>query len=648
MRNEYRLLLALSIVAMAGCEDAGGGGAARGADFGERPRLESDAETETDAVPPLRMDAEVEVDAEGLEPDAGSETACVPDEALGCDSPTTLRICGADGASTVVVQCPDGEGCLAGQCRPSNCAAGPMICLDENTVGACARDESGYVPVRECDADSPCMNGVCESACNTTGKVPSNVGCEYWSVDLDNYPDPFSDDPSAVPHAVAISNTSEAPATVTIDGPIGVVLIRPQFQIPPGDVFVYTFPRLDIDGTGIFDRAFRIRSTQPVIVYQFNPLNNEGVASNDASLLLPAEGLGNEYVALSWPSSPIPCLEGQMMPCLPNQHGYVTIVATGPGNTTVRVTPTTTVNAGGDIPELEAGMEHEFQLAQGEVLNLEALAQDLGGIEELFPTCESDDDCMMGACSFGLCLEDLIGQANGPAPDLTGSIVLSNQPVAVFGGHEQAVVGEGCCAEHLEQQLLPTATWGRRYLAARSEPRGGSVEVWRVVAAVDGTVITTTPAQPESAMVTLNRGEYHQIVTDESFEINATQPVMVGQYLVSQEGTGTRTGDPALIVAPPIEQLRSTYQVITPEGYSSNWLTIARTAGADVRLDGALLEARLFIPFGTGDFELAWVPVEAGVHRVVSERPLSLTIYGYSAAVSYGYPGGLNLRAEMP
>ena len=67
MRNEYRLLLALSIVAMAGCEDAGSGGAALGADFGERPRLESDAETETDVVP-LRMDAELEVDAEGLEP----------------------------------------------------------------------------------------------------------------------------------------------------------------------------------------------------------------------------------------------------------------------------------------------------------------------------------------------------------------------------------------------------------------------------------------------------------------------------------------------------------------------------------------------------------------------------------------------------
>ena len=79
MRNEYRLLIALSIFGMAGCEDGGNGGAARGADFGERPRLESDAETEADVVPPLgSMDAEVEADAEGLDSDSGSGLRACP------------------------------------------------------------------------------------------------------------------------------------------------------------------------------------------------------------------------------------------------------------------------------------------------------------------------------------------------------------------------------------------------------------------------------------------------------------------------------------------------------------------------------------------------------------------------------------------
>ena len=120
-------------------------------------------------------------------------------------------------------------------------------------------------------------------------------------------------------------------------------------------------------------------------------------------------------------------------------------------------------------------MEHEFQLAQGEVLNLEALAQDLGWYRRLFPTCESDEDCMMGACSFGLCLEDLIGQANGPAQTSQAVVLLKPACRRIWGARTSGG-RRGCCAEHLEQQLLPTATWGRRYLAARSEPRAAPMK----------------------------------------------------------------------------------------------------------------------------------------------------------------------------
>ena len=211
-------------------------------------------------------------------------------------------------------------------------------------------------------------------------------------------------------------------------------------------------------------------------------------------------------------------------------------------------------------------------------------------------------------------------------------------------------MGEGgsCCAEHLEQQLMPVDSWGRHYLAARSEPRGGSNEYWRVVARADGTTVQTTLADPEHSQFVLNRGEFHQIITDQSFEVTSSEPVMVGQYLVSQEATRDNVGDPAMIVVPPTAQLRERYQ-ITPEDYSSNWLTIAREVGTNTTLDGVPVPANRFTPFGSNQYELAWIEVEAGLHLVEGDRPFSLIVYGYSAAVSYGYPGGLNLRSdEMP
>ena len=56
--------------------------------------------------------------------------------------------------------------------------------------------------------------------------------------------------------------------------------------------------------------------------------------------------------------------------------------------------------------------------------------------------------------------------------DLTGTIITSDKPIGVFGGHEAAVSGTQCCADHIEQQLFPVATWGKTYIATKSFPRG--------------------------------------------------------------------------------------------------------------------------------------------------------------------------------
>lgn len=570
---------------------------------------------------------------------------CEPNEILGCADVRSLSVCDESGNSASSEQCAEGERCESGMCIESICVLGELICLDENTIGSCRRDESGFIPVRTCASNSPCIDGRCESPCNPIGKVPSNVGCEYWSVDLDNYPDQFSGFPDAVPHAVVISNTSDLPAMVTVEGPEGVPLVNPQFTVNAGDLSVFTFPRLDIDGTGIFDRAFKINATQPVIAYQFNPLNNEGVASNDASLLLPTEGLGKDYIGVAWPTGTIPCFDPNN--CPPHQSGYLTIIATSPGSTAMRITPKVAVVGGGIIPDLEAGIEYDFTLSEGEVLSLQAKATDLSTL--LMP-CMSNNDCGDLSCDFGVCLSPQT------STDLTGTLINATQPIAVFGGHEEAVVGSGmamgagqesaCCAEHLEQQLLPISSWGTHYLAARSEPRGGSSEVWRIVAHADGTNVSTT--LPMHATFTLNRGEYYEITTPDSFEVTASNSVMVAQYLVSQTATSDNVGDPALIIVPPTNQLRSDYQIITPSGYRSNWLTVTRTAGERVSLDGADLPNTLFSSFGTGQYEYAWVEVEEGVHTLEGESAFALIVYGYSSAVSYGYPGGLNLTSDTP
>jgi hypothetical protein len=276
----------------------------------------------------------------------------------------------------------------------------------------------------------------------------------------------------------------------------------------------------------------------------------------------------------------------------------------------VTIVPKVDVESGNHVPFLAAGEIYQFTLNQFEVLNLEANA----------------------ATMFG------------PSTDLTGTTISADKPIAVFGGHEEAVVGDGCCAEHLEQQLFPVSTWGDHYFAVPVESRGGSEDLWRVLAAQNNTLVTTMPPQPGAQSLTLNRGEYLDISTSAAFEIVANAPISVGQYLASAGATGDGIGDPAFILGVPITQLRNNYTVLTPESYSENWLTIIRVAGDSVTLDDQVLSDTIFHSFGIGGYEWAWVSVQAGAHTATAANPFALVAYGYSTAVSYGYPGGMDLR----
>ena len=156
--------------------------------------------------------------------------------------------------------------------------------------------------------------------------------------------------------------------------------------------------------------------------------------------------------------------------------------------------------------------------------------------------------------------------------------------------------------------MFPVKTWGKEYVATASYPRGGEKDVWRVMAAESGTKFTTYPNQIAMAFP-LDTGEYVDFESNENFEIHATKPILVGQFLAAQDApdpniNGVKgkddamTGDPTFILAVPVEQFRKDYVFLAPNKYMFDCVNVIVPVGAKVYFDGEELRAEdlTFVP----------------------------------------------------
>src|SRR5262249_26036617 len=162
------------------------------------------------------------------------------------------------------------------------------------------------------------------SACDVAAESRSYEGCEYWAVDLDNAVTADQGAAAAQQYAIVVTNPLEVPATVTVEvndaAPGEPLAIRKVAEahlarvVGGGDIAILDLPARGVDGasdprlndgpgTWLSSRAYHVRSTAPIIAYQFNPLENVDVFSNDASLLLPPHSLDGDYAVLAWPQT---------------------------------------------------------------------------------------------------------------------------------------------------------------------------------------------------------------------------------------------------------------------------------------------------------------------------------------------------------
>ncbi|MBN2725165.1 MAG: IgGFc-binding protein [Deltaproteobacteria bacterium] len=562
--------------------------------------------------------------------------------------------------------CVPGLGCRS--CTPNT-----PVCSDQD-VKLCTDEGVPGETLHTCDVESgySCSEGRCIDSCSEALENRSYLGCEYWAVDLDNAV-VSSGNAAAQQFAVVVSNPLNINAHVVVERKISPYMwpveteILDEIDVPPEGLRVINLPSAEVDGSyfGYFNtsthsaitpNAYKISSSSPVAAYQFNPLENAGVFSNDASILFPKSALDNSYTVLSWPQT-IADTDTAENDFGNHLRAFLTIVATEPGTDVTVTLSTDILGDSNTIPAASAGETIRFNLDEFDVLNLETNA-------------------------FGA--------------DFTGSLVTSDKPVSVFTGSEasdvpvwQTFADRQCCADHLEHQLFPFSSAGTRFVLARTPPRTPAVsdaggqcsvitesDVFKILALYDDTTVFTTLGEPMDYLY-LQKGEFLTIDPYCDAVVESDKPLFIGQFPRGQDTTGIPLdlpgGDPSFIMVPPVEQWRDYYVFLTPDKYAFDFISIIIPYGTSVSLDYLDIsrfnctrqKAQCASQIDQGfNYEIVHCQlsfpvlhpglppgenIEDGIqndgyHVIRSSTPVGLIISGFDKHVSYGYVGGMDMR----
>ncbi len=579
-------------------------------------------------------------DAQGwVVPDAHVGNVCVgrPGKTV-CDG-NTMVLCSDDEKELsrqdcATLTCLDDKGCVI-------CVPGQYRC-DGNDLMACKQDSSGWEVSMTCDPDQGQVcdeeKSSCIDLCEKAAETKANVGCEYIAVDMTNVDEFQANDGCFV---VIVSNVQPVGnATVTVEDAQGALLDFPGYgterTVAPGELAVLALTgsagacseqpaRPNASGlqSGILPgTVFVVKSTLPVVAYQINPYEAANKHTTDASLLIPRAAVGDQYYAVTYQG-----LNG-------TYPASLSVVALE-DNTTVQIAPTSGLTAGGPVPG-----GGNFEVTLNALEHLQVMSQSAAGNN-----------------------------------DLTGTLITASAPVALFSGDACSNVppGQGYC-DHLEEQIPSIKSWGWTYVAAFPPKRRSEKTWWRIIAAVDNTQVTFEPAVQSSTV--LSAGQVMEFETDQSFLVTALDaspdpgdppPILVMNFLNGAEqtaaesgtnidGLGNLRGDPAMTLSVPVEQYLNSYVFLSDPSYSYNYVVVVRTeAGQVIHLDcldpipdtkfepvaDTYQRAQITLAAEQGGVDGT---CQSGSHRIWSDKPFGIWVYGYYADTSYGYPGGMNLE----
>jgi len=427
--------------------------------------------------------------------------------------------------------------------------------------------------------------------------VPPQIPCEgnskgtdFWVTFPGNYA-PDADNPLKLRLCIVGVRLTEG--TVSIPG-LGW---STNFVIPASMEVTIPLPEeADLGDVldGVQDNGVHVQANAPVAVFGLSRV----LYTTDGFTALPSVFLGKEYVIQSY---------GNVHAGVPSLNGTQFGIVACDDATQVTITPNR------DVGEHPAGVPYMITLNRGQTYQLR--------------------------------------NTNDVPADLSGTLVVGDKPIGVFGSHRCANIPDENTwfCDYIVEQQLPVERGGQNFLTMPLATRTGG-DIFRIFSVQDGTAVVINGA----FVATLNKGEFHQAkLTGPSF-ITADGRALVMQYSQSSDADLVTDSDPFELVVPSTDLFDNQYMVCVPDaGYVSHYLNVIapNAAVGTILLDGGAIPAGLFVPIGATGFSGAQVPVTPGAHNVVSPGngpAFGLSVYGWAEFDSYGYPGGYYFRDRTP
>jgi hypothetical protein len=428
------------------------------------------------------------------------------------------------------------------------------------------------------------------------GLANSSEGTDFWIAFMTTVADE-----SAV---CSLFISSQVAATGTVSNPYPGNAFSINFSVMPGVVTNIILPYWATisanNGYGLIQPfGMHITTTQPVSVYGLSYVP----FGSSALTFYPTPMLGTRYSLMARPAG------------VPSSDWFseFAIVATA-DNTTVWITPSTNAN---------------LAWYAGIVSNIITLDQ--GNTFQINSSTWSND--------------------------VTGTLISSDQPIAVFAGANGAYVPDANTVQGnpLVQEQLPEASWGTRVLALSFAGRTNG-DSYRVLAATDSTAVTVVTANG-AVTNNLEAGHFFDTNLGGWVQFNANNPIQVAQFAngASFDNTHNEEGDPLEMLLLPTGHYLTSYTIAIPDYVDELGdpfetfvnVILPQSAILATTMDGEVITNVVaitnFVQIGTSGYSGARVSVSNGsTHTITSSHPLELQVYGFGYYDAYGYIGGLN------